>query len=181
MKKRITLLLAAMLAMTAVCGLAAYTPGTFTGEGQGMNGTVKVDVTFSEDAITEITVGENQETPGVSDPAIAQLPGRIVEAQSLAVDTVTGATFTSNGILAAVADAVAQAGGDAEALRKVEVTKAVGEAVVAELEPVQKKYNEYIKDKAYLAECWNSGAEKASRIAGRTLSKAMKKIGFVLK
>ena len=129
MKKLVTLLLAAALAMTAVCGLAAYTPGTYTGEGQGMNGMVKVDVTFSEDAITEIAVGENQETPGVSDPAIAQLPGRIVEAQSLAVDTVTGATFTSNGILAAVADAVAQAGGDAEALRKVEVTKAAGEAV----------------------------------------------------
>ena len=59
--------------------------------------------------------------------------------------------------------------------------KAVGEAVVAELEPVQKKYNELIKDKAYLQECWTNGADFASRLAGRTLNKAMKKIGFVQK
>lgn len=59
--------------------------------------------------------------------------------------------------------------------------KAVGEAVVAELEPVQKKYNELLKDKAYLQECWTNGADFASRIADRTLTKAMKKVGFVLK
>lgn len=59
--------------------------------------------------------------------------------------------------------------------------KAVGEAVVAELEPFQKRYNEIIKDKAYLEECWTKGADTASRIAQRTLDKAMKKIGFVLK
>ena len=59
--------------------------------------------------------------------------------------------------------------------------KTVGEAVVAELEPVQKKYKELINDKAYLKECWTDGADLASRVAGRTLSKAMKKIGFVAK
>ncbi len=59
--------------------------------------------------------------------------------------------------------------------------KAVGEAVVAELEPVQKKYNELLKDKAYLQQCWINGADFASRIADRTLTKAMKKVGFVLK
>lgn len=59
--------------------------------------------------------------------------------------------------------------------------KAVGEAVVAELEPVQKKYNELMKDKAYLQECWTKGADTASYFANKTLSKAMKKIGFVAK
>lgn len=59
--------------------------------------------------------------------------------------------------------------------------KAVGEAVVAELEPVQKKYNELLKDKAYLEECRANGADIAQRIANRTLSKAMKKIGFLQK
>lgn len=59
--------------------------------------------------------------------------------------------------------------------------KAVGEAVVAEIEPFQKRYNEIIKDKAYLEECWTKGADLASRIGQRTLDKAMKKIGFVLK
>lgn len=59
--------------------------------------------------------------------------------------------------------------------------KAVGEAVVAELEPVQKKYNDLLKDKAYLEECRANGADIAQRIANRTLSKAMKKIGFLQK
>lgn len=58
---------------------------------------------------------------------------------------------------------------------------AVGEAVIAELEPVQKKYKEYMADKAYLQEQWTKGADLAQRVSQRTLDKAMKKIGFVLK
>lgn len=57
--------------------------------------------------------------------------------------------------------------------------KAVGEAVVAELEPVQKKYKEYMADKAYLQEQWTKGAETAQRVSQRTLDKVMKKIGFL--
>ena len=57
---------------------------------------------------------------------------------------------------------------------------AVGEAVVEELKPVQAKFKQLMDDKAYLAECQKNGAELASRIAGRTLNKAMKKIGFLL-
>ncbi|MGN1328679.1 MAG: tryptophan--tRNA ligase [Eubacterium sp.] len=59
--------------------------------------------------------------------------------------------------------------------------KAVGEAVIAELEPVQKKYNEYMQDKSYLQEQWTKGADLAQRVSQRTLDKAMKKIGFLLK
>lgn len=59
--------------------------------------------------------------------------------------------------------------------------KAVGEAVVSELEGVQKRYAEFMKDKAYMQECWTNGADTASRVANRTLTKAMKKIGFLLK
>lgn len=59
--------------------------------------------------------------------------------------------------------------------------KAVGEAVVAELEGVQKRYAEFMKDKAFMQECWTNGADTASRVANRTLTKAMKKIGFLLK
>lgn len=57
--------------------------------------------------------------------------------------------------------------------------KAVGEAVVAELEPVQKKYKEYMADKAYLQEQWTKGAETAQRVSQRMLDKVMKKIGFL--
>lgn len=57
---------------------------------------------------------------------------------------------------------------------------AVGEAVVEELKPVQEKFKQLMNDKAYLTECQKNGADFASRIAGRTLNKAMKKIGFLL-
>ncbi|MEZ3421330.1 MAG: tryptophan--tRNA ligase [Eubacterium sp.] len=57
---------------------------------------------------------------------------------------------------------------------------AVGEAVVEELKPVQDKFRQLMADKAYLAECQKNGAEFAARIAGRTLNKAMKKIGFLI-
>lgn len=58
--------------------------------------------------------------------------------------------------------------------------KAVGEAVVAELAPVQEKFNRYMKDAAYIKECEKTGAERAERLASRTLQKAMKKVGFLL-
>lgn len=83
-----------------------------------------VSVTFSADAITDVTVVEHSETAGLSDRPIAEIPAVIVENQSLAVDTVSGATNSSNAILTAVADCVAQAGGDVEALKAVAVEKA---------------------------------------------------------
>lgn len=58
--------------------------------------------------------------------------------------------------------------------------KAVGEAVVAELEPIQRKFNEFLNDRQYLKKCQEKGAEKAMRISSRTLGKVMKKVGFLL-
>lgn len=60
-----------------------------------------------------------------------------------------------------------------------EFKKAVGEAVVEELRPIRERYEYFIKDKAQLEVFYKAGAEKAERIANRTLSKAMKKIGFI--
>lgn len=56
--------------------------------------------------------------------------------------------------------------------------QAVGEAVVADLEPIQKKVKDLEANKDYLDEIIRNGAEKASRIADRTLTKVQKKIGF---
>ena len=55
---------------------------------------------------------------------------------------------------------------------------AVAEALVAELEPVQAEYRRLTADRAYLEACAKDGAERAGRIAERTLAKAMKKMGF---
>ncbi len=57
---------------------------------------------------------------------------------------------------------------------------AVAEAVIEELRPVRERYTQYSTDKAYLKEVAAQGAERASRVANRTLGKVMKKIGFVL-
>lgn len=57
---------------------------------------------------------------------------------------------------------------------------AVGEAVVAELSPIRKRYQEYLKDKKYIEECYTKSLEFVQRISHRTVEKAMKKIGYVL-
>lgn len=54
----------------------------------------------------------------------------------------------------------------------------VAEAVVAELEPIQKRFKEYSSDKAYLEKVMKEGAEKASYIANKTLNKVKKKVGY---
>ena len=56
--------------------------------------------------------------------------------------------------------------------------QAVAEAVVEELRPFKSEFNRLVNDKAYLNECAKNGAEKASRFAQRTLTKAMKKSGL---
>ena len=140
MKKYLSLILVlAMVLCMAAYGAApvqatqagTYTPGTYTGVGAGKNGDITVEVTFSAEKIERITVVSHSETPSLSDAAIANIPTQIVESQSLGVDAVSGATYTSDGIVEAVADAVKQAGGDVEALKNVQV--AAGEHVEEEL------------------------------------------------
>lgn len=58
---------------------------------------------------------------------------------------------------------------------------AVGEAVAESLRPIREQYDRLMGDRAYLEECWKKGAEKAERIAARTLEKVYKKIGFPAK
>ena len=132
MKKALCVLLASALTLTGSFATFAegFTAGTYVGKGQGNNGEVSVSVTFDEEKIVDVQVTEHSETAGVSDPAIEQIPGQIVEEQSLSVDMVAGASNTSKAILEAVADAVAQAGGDVEAL----LAKAEEETQKAEAE-----------------------------------------------
>ena len=56
---------------------------------------------------------------------------------------------------------------------------AVGEAVAEHLRPIRERYDDYIKNKDYLEQCWSEGAEKAYGISIHTLRKVMKKVGFV--
>ena len=56
---------------------------------------------------------------------------------------------------------------------------AVGEAVVETLRPIREEAERILKDKAYLEEICRDGAERASRVAERTLRKVYKKVGLV--
>ena len=95
-----------------------FTPGTYTAQGNGVKGTIDVTVTFSETEIVSIEVGANQETLGIGDVAIERMPKNILATQSLATDTISGATGTSNGILEAVENCVIQANGDVERMKQ---------------------------------------------------------------
>ena len=117
MKKKIVAIMACAMMLLSVGASAEMTAGTYTGEGQGIGGAVKVAVTVEGGAITAVEVVEHAETAGICDPAIEKIPAAIVAAQSLAVDTVTGATVTSKAILAAAEQALTEAGADIEALK----------------------------------------------------------------
>jgi len=129
MKKVIAIVMAMLL--LASSSALAMTAGTYEAEAQGMMGMVKVAVTVSDAAIEKVEVVEQNETPGLSDPAIANVPAAIVEKQSLAVDTASGATVTSKAILAAAEAALTAAGADIEAL------KAAPEAEAAEAKTIE--------------------------------------------
>lgn len=116
-----------------------YTAGTYTATAKGKIADITVEVTFTENAIADVKVVSHNETLGlgygVSTAPIDMFPGQIVANQTLAIDVVTNATVTGNAILAAVGDAVNQAGGDAEVLKKAEA-KVAGEEIVYDVEIV---------------------------------------------
>ena len=87
----------------------AYKNGTYTGEGQGFGGTIQVEVTLENDTITDIQVVS---APGEDSAYLSQGEGvtsTILAAQSTDVDTISGATFSSTGIINAVNDALGKA------------------------------------------------------------------------
>lgn len=94
-----------------------FTPGTYTAEAEGIRSTVKLAVTFSEDAITDIEILEHGESRNIADAALEQIPAEILDKQSLAVDVVSSVTFTSRAIINAVTDACEQAGGNMDLLK----------------------------------------------------------------
>lgn len=114
MRKCIAFILALVMVMMCAVASADYTAGTYTATATGMVGEFPVTVTFDENAIVSFEIGENNETKGLGTIPLEQLPGKIIESQSVAIDAIGGATVTSNALLAAVLDCVAQAGGDVD-------------------------------------------------------------------
>ena len=87
-----------------------YTDGTYTGEATGLKkGTTKVSVTIKNNRITNIETISNGDTPKYYDRVESKIFDEILSSQSTSVDTISGATFSSKGIINAVKDALSNA------------------------------------------------------------------------
>jgi fumarate reductase flavoprotein subunit len=114
---------------------AAVTDGTYTASAEGKDGPVVVETTFENGAIASVVVTEQNETPEIAGLPLEQIPAAIVDANAYNVDSVTGATVTSDAIKAAVADAITQAGGDlADFEASADESASETEAEVVEME-----------------------------------------------
>ena len=90
-----------------------FQAGTYTGTANGFGGPVDVTLTVGDaGGITNVEIKGDGETPDVGGAAIPTLADRILEAQSAEIDGVSGATFTSQAVLDATAQAIAQASGE---------------------------------------------------------------------
>lgn len=94
--------------VAAVEDAAAYKDGTYYGSGTGFGGPLKVMVEISGGKIVSIEIVENSDGSSYISKASA-LIGSIISSQSTNVDTVSGATYSSVGIIQAVRDALSQA------------------------------------------------------------------------
>lgn len=88
-----------------------YPDGSFAGEGTGFGGTIQVEVTIQGGAIQKIEVLSAEKEDSAYLEMAKEVTQRVVEAQSTQVDTVSGATFSSKGILEAVEQALEKAVG----------------------------------------------------------------------
>lgn len=96
----------------------SFEPGKYNGVAEGHNGSLEVEVEFSEDEILAINIVEHEETEHLAKVVFEQIPGQVIEEQSLNVDTVSGATITSMALKGAITDAVVKAKGDPKLLNK---------------------------------------------------------------
>lgn len=110
-----------------------FKAGTYTGVGEGNNGTITVEVTLSESKIESIEVVESTETAGLGDTALVSLIEDIIAHQSLGVDTVTGASNSSKALLTAVESCLKEAGADVEALKQAIVKTGIDEEMTTQI------------------------------------------------
>ncbi|NLY09952.1 MAG: FMN-binding protein [Tissierellia bacterium] len=117
MKKTIIVLVVAVMMMVMLVGCgggdsgkaAIYTAGTIEKTVPGYGGDMVLKVTFTDSAIKEILVTSHEETENVGSVAVEELPFKIVEKQSTEVETITGATISSNAIIDGVNAAIEEA------------------------------------------------------------------------
>lgn len=134
---------------------ADFQDGVFTGSAQGHNAVLVVDVTIEGGDIADVAITDHAESDGIADPAIENVPAAIVESNSTDVETVSGATVSSEAIIAAVNDALAASAGDDTAAVVTEEEEAEEEVVEEEVEEAEEETSE-------AAGTYNDGTYKAT-------------------
>lgn len=105
------LLIAVLILAVSGAAVLAYTNGVFEGEADGYLGKIKLAVTVENGAVKALKVLETHDTDGIFGPAFEALSAKIIKANGVAgVDAVSGATYSSKGILAAATAALNKAG-----------------------------------------------------------------------
>ncbi len=100
---------AVQLSSSSTTSAGQYVDGVYTGSAAGYHGTTTVQVTVSGGLITDITVLSSGDDAQFLTRAENGVISDILSTQSVAVDTVSGATYSSNGIIGAVTDALSSA------------------------------------------------------------------------
>ena len=113
-----------------------FFPGTYETEVTGHNTKIRLSVTVDATTIQSIEILEHSETSGIADPALEQIPKRIIEGQTLAVDAISSCTITSLAILDGVKQALVEAGANLDALFVKEETIQETEAVMKEADVI---------------------------------------------
>ena len=90
-----------------------YIPGTYEGTAEGISSTVKVTMTFSDSAVTNVVVDTSGETASYGAAAADQLKEQLLAAGSAEIDGVSGSTVTSDAVMKAAKSCFAQAKGEA--------------------------------------------------------------------
>ncbi len=99
-------------ASATLTNASGYADGTYTGSGTGFhNGTTRVSVTISGGKIASIKTISTQDDNQYYSRALSSLSSKIIFSQSASVSAVSGATFSSQGIMSAVENALSQAKG----------------------------------------------------------------------
>jgi len=116
MRKITTLIIFSMILFCAY-GAPKVKDGTFTAKANAHNGPMEISVTFAKGKIKTVNIVSNFESVGVQS-VLNTVPERIVKNQSLAVDTVSGATFAGRAVISGVSECITAAGGNPEKWKK---------------------------------------------------------------
>ena len=91
----------------------SYIPGTYEGTAEGISSTVKVTMTFSDSAVTDVVVDTSGETASYGAAAADQLKEQLLASANGEIDGVSGSTITSDAVMKAAKSCFAQAKGEA--------------------------------------------------------------------